>query len=758
MQGLSVKVRGIVQGVGFRPFIYQLAERHELTGWVRNTSRQVEIEIDGSEVALERFLRDLRERAPPLARIDEVHVDQRPPSGFSTFEIVESEVDEGWQSIPPDTATCDACLAELLDPSERRYNYAFTNCTHCGPRFTIIESLPYDRDRTTMACFPMCEDCRREYEDPTDRRFHAQPVACPACGPKIQLRTAEGAAPKGDPIQVCASLLKAGQIVALKGLGGYQLACDASHSDAVAGLRRRKHRFGKPFALMVPDMEWVRRLCAPTEAETRALQSRERPIVLMERLPESGITEDVAPGLNTLGVMLPYTPLHHLLVRAFDGPLVMTSGNLSEEPIAIGNREATERLGAIADSFLWHDRDIHARYDDSVVRALGDHIVPIRRARGYAPVPVDLPFTASHDILACGAQQKSTFCLVKESKAYLSQHIGDLENLETLEHFESSLETYKRLFKVEPQVIAHDMHPDYMSTHFAHDYPAPSAIRVVVQHHHAHVVSAMVEHGLEGPVIGVAYDGTGYGTDGAVWGGEILIADWKSFERAAHLRYAPMPGGEAAIRNPYRMAAAYVWSLCAASESEFESFLSTVPIGERIMLRRQLEAELNTPLTSSCGRLFDAAAAMLGVRREALYEGQPAVELEAIADPRVEDIYPYDIIRRGDGWIIDPAAVLRALWCEYRAGRPVPHIAAAFHNSVAAFTRATCEQIRDARGLNRVVLSGGCFQSALLTRRLVDGLEAAGFEVFTHRQVPPNDGGLSLGQAAVAHALTSGSD
>ena len=473
MRGLSVKVRGTVQGVGFRPFVYQLAERHELTGWVRNTNRQVEIELDGTEAALERFLRDLRERAPPLARIDEVHVDQRPPSGFSTFEIIESEVVGGWLFAPPDT--------------------------------------------------------------------------------------------------------------------------------------------------------------------------------------------------------------------------------------------------------------------------------------------VDLPFTASHDILACGGQQTSAFCLVKGSRAYLSQHIGDPDGLETLEHLNNSVETFVRLFQVEPQVIAHDMDPDYMSTHFAHDYPATSAIRVVVQHHHAHVVSAMVENGLEGPVIGVAYDGTGYGTDGAVWGGEILVAGWGSFERSAHIRYAPMLGGEAAIRNPYRMAAAYIWSLCAASESEFEPFLTTVPIGERILLRRQLEAEHNTPLTSSCGRLFDAAAAMLGVRREAVYEGQPAVELEAIADPRVEDIYPYDVIRRGDGWIIDPAALLRALWCEYRAGRPVPHIAAAFHNSVAAFTRATCEQIRDARELNRVVLSGGCFQNALLTRRLVDGLKASGFEVFTHRQVPPNDGGLSLGQAVVAHALTSGS-
>jgi hydrogenase maturation protein HypF len=755
VQGLSVKVRGIVQGVGFRPFVFQLAAEHGLKGWVRNTNRQVEIEVDGDAAALERFLRDLRERAPPLARIDEVSVERRPASGFASFEIVESRLDEGWQSIPPDAATCEACLEEVLDPGERRHRYPFTNCTHCGPRFTIIESLPYDRQRTTMRCFPMCAECRREYEDPLDRRFHAQPVACPACGPRVWLRSGEGGSIEGDPIGQSSLLLKRGGIVALKGLGGFQLACDAANPEAVRRLRARKRRYGKPFALMVPDSEWARRLCVVTPDEVAALESPERPIVLMKRCPQADLAPEVAPGLDTLGVMLPYTPLHHLLLRGFDGPLVMTSGNLSEEPIAIGNREAIERLSAIADAFLLHDRDIYARYDDSVVRVLGGSIVSIRRARGYAPAPVDLPFTVGQDILACGAQQKSTFCLVKESKAFLSQHIGDLENLETLSHFEASLETFMRLFKVEPQIIAHDMHPDYLSTHFAHEFPAPSAMRVAVQHHHAHVVSAMVEHGLSEPVVGIAYDGTGYGTDGAVWGGEILVADWRSFERVAHLRYVPMLGGEAAIRKPYRMAAGYIWSVCAASEAEFEPFLATIPIGERLVLRRQFEAALNAPLTSSCGRLFDAAAALLGLRREALYEGQPAVELEAVADSGVDEIYPYDIVRDGQGWVIDPAALLRALWCEYRAGRPVPYIAAAFHNTIVAFTLAVCEKIRDYRSINRVVLSGGCFQNALLTTCLQDGLSEAGFEVYTHRLVPPNDGGLSLGQAVTAYALVS---
>lgn len=753
MKGLSVRVSGIVQGVGFRPFVFQLAERHGLKGWVRNTNTRVEIEVEGAEEALAAFLLDLGSQAPPLASIESIDSAPRVPAGYGSFEIVASRFDWGWQSIPPDTATCDACLAELADPRERRHRYPFTNCTHCGPRFTIIQGLPYDRPRTTMGCFDMCADCRAEYENPRDRRFHAQPIACPACGPRLWLESSTRRRVDVDPIDDCVALLQTGGILALKGLGGFQLACDAMHRDAVARLRSSKRRYGKPFALMIPDERWARLLCEPTELELEALRSRERPIVLMERRDETGVAPEVAPGLNSLGLMLPYTPLHHLLLETFGGPLVMTSGNMSEEPIATGNREAARRLDGLADAFLFHDRDIHARYDDSVVRVLAGTAVPIRRARSYAPVPIELPFHSEHDILACGAQQKSTFCLVKGSKAFLSQHIGDLENLETLEHFESSLDLLRRLLRVEPEIIAHDMHPDYLSTRLAHEFPAPTAVRVSVQHHHAHVVSAMVENGLRDKVLGVAYDGTGYGADGAIWGGEILLADLRTFKRMAHLRYAPMLGGEAAIRKPYRMALGYVWSLCAASEAEFASFIATLPVGERILLRRQFEAKVNAPYTSSCGRLFDAAAALLGIRREALYEGQPAIELEALADPAVDEVYPYDLLRVENGWIIDPAATLRALWCEMRAGRSVPRIAAAFHNTVADFTRATCRAARDATRVNRVALSGGCFQNALLVERLRTGLTADGFEVFTHRRVPPNDGGISLGQAAVAHAV-----
>jgi hydrogenase maturation protein HypF len=756
VQGLSLRVRGIVQGVGFRPFVFQLAERHGLAGWVRSTNSQVEIEVDGSGEALDKFLGDLREDAPPAARIEEIDSEDRPPADYRSFEIVDGCFDPGWQSLPPDTATCDACLNEILDPSDRRHRYPFTNCAHCGPRFTIIEELPYDRSRTTMACFELCEACRSEYEDPRGRRYHAQPVACPACGPRVWLRWPDGEPVEGDPIDACVALLAGGRIVALKGLGGFQLACDAMDAEAVGRLRMCKQDGGSPFALMVPNLDWARRLCEVTPAEVEALESHERPIVLLRRRSATGVVEGVAPGASTLGLTLPQTPLDHLLLRGFDGPLAVTGGNLGEAPIAIGNREALQRLSAIADVFLFHNRDIYARYDDSVVRVTGDSAVPIRKARGSAPTSLQLPFSAAQDILAVGGRKKSTFCMVKGSQAVIGPHIGNLENLETLEYYQASLKHFAGLLELEPAIIAHDMSPDYPSTHLAHEYPAPSALRVVVQHHHAHVVGAMAEHGIRDPVIGVAYDGSGYGTDGAIWGGEILVAAWKSFQRVAHLRYAPLLGREAAIQKPYRMATGYIWSLCAACEVDFEEFLGRIPIAERILLRRQFETELNTPATSSCGRLFDAAAALLGLRAEALYEGQPAEELEAVADPTVDVVYPYDILRDGEGWIIDPAATLRALWCELRAGRPIPTIAAAFHNTVADFTRNVCVAVREKYGLKKVVLSGGCFQNALLTRRILDGLSDDGFEVLTHRLVPPNDGGLSLGQAVVAYALTEG--
>ena len=648
-----------------------------------------------------------------------------------------------------------ASVLSLLDPADRRYRYPFINCTNCGPRFTIIEAMPYDRSRTTMRHFPMCPDCRREYEDPLNRRFHAEPVACPVCGPRVWLHVPGLEPSHEDAILAAAGVLAEGRILALKGLGGFHLACDASSELAVRRLRERKQRYGKPLALMVPGLDSADSLVELDDSVIAALTGPERPIVLAERRVGIPIAHAVAPGVQTLGIMLPYTPLHHLLLRAFGGPLVMTSGNLSEEPIATGNAEAMERLGGIADAFLLHDRDIRARYDDSVLRVIAAEATPFRRSRGYAPAPLALPFEASADILAFGGHQKSAFCLLKGNRAFLGQHIGDLDNIETVDHFRSSLDLFQELFQVKPAVLAHDLHPDYASTRLARDWPMdPGAVRIGVQHHHAHVVSCMAEHGLAEQVIGVSYDGTGLGTDGAIWGGEVLVADWGAFRRAGHLRYVPLLGGESAIRKPYRMTASYLWSLFG-DEGDFQQFFSTIPAAELGLLRRSFDQRVNAPDTSSCGRLFDAVSALLGVCTRAAYEGEPAVRLEGCADPTVQSSYTFGIDRVDGVLIADPAPVLRALWQDYRAGVPIPEIAGAFHNAVADATVQLCQGIRADTGLERVCLSGGCFQNALLTERTKAGLEGTGFQVHLQRQVPPNDGGLALGQAVVAYARTS---
>jgi hydrogenase maturation protein HypF len=769
MAGLRIHVRGTVQGVGFRPFVFRLAERHGLTGWVRNTAGQVEIDVDGSSATLETFVRELRTHAPEVARIDEVVTMTRPAAGYDAFAILVSHADDGWQAVSPDIATCDDCLAELLDPTDRRYRYPFTNCTNCGPRFTIIEALPYDRARTTMRHFPMCDECRREFENPSDRRFHAQPIACHTCGPKVWLHIPDAFVPDGDPIAQCADLLRSGKIVAVKGLGGFHLACDATNEEAVARLRERKQRYGKPLAIMVRSTEDAELYIEVAEDTRRILEHRERPIVVARAITRSyartlprsqtraaALARSLTAGVNTIGVMLPYTPLHHLLLKEAGVALVMTSGNLSEEPIATGNAEALTRLADVADAFLLHNRDIYSRYDDSVMRVGEAGTIPLRRARSMAPAPIALPFTAAADILAVGPQQKGTFCLVKESKAFVSQHLGDLDNVDNTDAYRETLDLYTRLFKVQPAVIAHDLHPDYWSTQLAHELAEPGIVQVAVQHHHAHVVSCMVEHGVREPVIGIAYDGTGYGTDGAVWGSEFLVATWHGFERAAHLRYTPLIGGEAAVRNPLRMAASHLWSaaLREGSETDFGLFFARLSSLERAVWQKQFESGLNAPPTSSCGRLFDAVAALLGIRSHAVYEGQPAVELEAIADGAVEQRYAYDVASINNVWVIDPARTFYEVWRDIGRGRPASEIAAAFHNTVAAWTIDVAGRIRDATHLNAVCLSGGCFQNELLTARVLAGMRASGFEIFTHALVPPNDGGVALGQAAVAWALT----
>jgi hydrogenase maturation protein HypF len=751
-----IEVRGTVQGVGFRPFVHRLAARHRLAGWVLNRSGDVVIEVEGPADAIEAFLAALRAEAPPLAHVEAVGITDTRPTGGAGFEIRTSHSAPGEaQPIPPDTAPCEDCLHELSDPRDRRFRYPFINCTSCGPRFTIIEGLPYDRPNTTMRRFPLCSSCTREYHDPADRRYHAQPIACPACGPRLWLER-EGRSVAGDPLAETVAALRAGQIVALKGLGGFHLACDARNEAAVARLRARKRRGAKPFAVMCSDLEAIRAIGNVNAAEAALLASPRCPIVLL-RIPlhpapdSPSLAPSVAPGLAEVGVMLPSTPLHQLLLHDFDGPLVMTSGNLAEEPIAAENDEARARLAPLADAFLLHNRPIASRYDDSVARVFDGTPLLVRRARGYAPEPLALSFTARRPVLACGAHLKNTFCLLTDRHAFMSQHVGDLESVETLSHYRATLALYQRLFAVRPRIVAHDLHPEYLSTRFA--LALEGVERVAVQHHHAHVVSCLVEHGQAGPAIGVAYDGLGYGTDGHLWGGEVLVADWQGFERRAHLREAPMPGGEAAIRKPYRMALGYLAAWFPGDLDRFEPFLDRLDTREVGVVLKQVERGLNTPITSSCGRLFDAVAALLDVCQVAQYEGQAAIELQALADQTAAGTYPWDLADQGDRCIVDPAPLLWAVYADHQAGVPLPTIAMRFHRAVAEFTAALCQRLVAATGLRRVALSGGVFQNTLLLGEVLTRLCAADLEVYFHRRVPTNDGGLSLGQAVIAHSI-----
>jgi len=748
-----ITVQGVVQGVGFRPFIYRIAREHGLSGWVINTSSAVEIEVEGEKGDVERFVGRIVSDAPPRARIEAVLAADGKPSGYHAFEIRESRPDSGYQLVSPDIATCPDCVGELLDPADRRYRYPFTNCTNCGPRFTIIKDIPYDRPNTTMAPFHMCERCRREYDNPLDRRFHAQPNACPACGPKVWLADGAGRpVPCGDPITETAGLLAKGAVAAVKGLGGFQLACDATHAGVVKILRERKKRPHKPFAVMMRDMEEVLAHCLVDEDEARLLAAPEAPIVLLRWREGSTICRLVAPGNRYLGVMLPCTPMHHLLVRDFAGPLVMTSGNLSEEPIAKDNDEAVRRLGGLADYFLFHDREIHSRYDDSVCLVVQGSPAPIRRARSYAPYPVKLPFK-TNGVLAVGAEEKNTFCLTRDEFAFVSQHIGDLENLETLDHFADTVELYKKLFRISPEIIAHDLHPDYLSTRYARKEEGRHRL-VGVQHHHAHVASCMAERGLTGPVIGVAFDGSGFGPDGTVWGGEFLVASYGGFERAAHLEPMPLPGGEVSIRKPYRLAFAYLAAL-GAETGDLPSLLA-IPEEERAVIATQIARRINTPLTSSAGRLFDAVSALLNVVRTITFEGQAAVGLEmAAAAGGPGNPYPFSFEERDGPSLIRLGDLLIAICHDLRSGVPLPEIAFRFHLTVARIVRDVAAVLASRTGIKNVVLSGGCFQNRLLVGLASNLLKEAGLICFTHGQVPCNDGGISLGQAVVAHAQSS---
>ncbi len=749
---LRVRVEGVVQGVGFRPFVHTLATKLHLAGHVGNDVAGVFIEVEGVVGAADEFLATLRRLAPPLSVIDRVTTEPMRPLGTAGFSIVASDrAGTAATLISADSATCADCLRELDDPADRRYRYPFVNCTNCGPRFTIVRGVPYDRPLTTMAGFPMCPACAAEYHDPADRRFHAQPICCPACGPTLVLRDPAGSPLPGDPIAAAAGMLRAGGILAVKGLGGYHLACSATDENAAARLRARKHREDKPFAVMVPDLATAHRLCQVDPASEALLVSRAGPIVLLDqrdRALAGDVARPVAPGNRALGVLLPYTPLHHLLLRHAAGPIVLTSGNLSDEPIAYEDAEAGTRLAPIADAFLTHDRPIHVRTDDSVVRAFRDRPMLIRRSRGHAPEPLRLDRDTPRPVLGCGAELKNTFCLVRGRHAILSPHIGDLENYPTLRSYAEGIEHLCRLFDVAPAVIAHDLHPEYLSTKYALEREGTD--RVAVQHHHAHIASCLADNGHPGPVIGVAFDGTGYGTDGTIWGGELLIADLAGFTRAGHLAPVPLPGGTAAIRQPWRMAVAYLDA----------AFDGAPPDGLDLLRRhdgwRRVAAlgrgGLNSPPTSSAGRLFDAVAALLGVRDAVNYEGQAAIELEQRTD-RSEDGGYRAAIEPGEPLRIAGTELIRAAVADLVAGVGPGIIAARFHNGVVDAIVRACAALRDTSGVSTVALSGGVFQNLLLLERTVTGLSATGFTVLTHSRVPPNDGGISLGQAAVAAAL-----
>ncbi len=777
-QRVSIRVEGIVQGVGFRPFVRNLATDLDLAGSVRNDTAGALIEVEGTARAIGIFLRRLESDAPPLCVIEEVVPAPLPPAGGTGFVISPSDpAGERRTLVSADTATCADCLRELFDPSDRRYLYPFINCTNCGPRFTIVRDIPYDRPNTTMAGFRMCADCEREYGGPDDRRYHAQPICCPVCGPTLKLLDGTGAevlagdgagagdgdgagAGDGDgALEQAAALLRRDGIVAVKGLGGFHLAVRAFSEIAAAALRTRKHREDKPFAIMVDDIATARQLCEVDEAEQRLLESAGRPIVLLRRraAPPPGarsVAQSVAPGNRHLGLMLPYTPVHYLLARALGEPFVLTSGNVSDEPIAFRDADARARLSGIADAYLTHDRPIHMRTDDSVTRSQRGHATVLRRSRGYVPQPLLLPRALPRPVLACGAELKNTFCLGKGRRAFVSHHIGDLENYETLRSFTEGIEHFCHLFDVRPELVAYDLHPEYLSTKYALDLGRGGIDLVGVQHHHAHIASCLVDNGETGPAIGVAFDGLGFGTDGTLWGGEILLATLSGFERLGHLEPVAMPGGTAAIKEPWRMAAAYLDRAYDGSPPE------GLPVASRhgawwqpvVALARTGTA---SPMTSSAGRLFDAVSALVCGRDAVNYEGQAAIELEQLAHPAEPGSYAVPISGTRP-FQLEGKALVRAVVEDMAAGTDRDVVAARFHNGLAGGVVAACRRAREMTGgTGTVALSGGVFQNVLLTERAATGLEQEGFRVLRQRHVPTNDGGISLGQAAVAGARDS---
>jgi len=755
--GRLLRVTGVVQGVGFRPFVYRLAARHALSGWVRNVAGTVEIHVEGESAELDVFQQELRTEAPPFARINTLELAPSAPAGARDFRIVESADAEGIRPVTPDLAMCAECEAELFDPANRRFRHPFITCTNCGPRYTVIHSLPYDRERTSMAAFPLCGRCEVEYVSPADRRHHAETVACPECGPRVWLSGADGIAlSEGDSaIRNAATQLRTGRIIAIRGVGGFHLACDATDDTAVRRLRERKQRDAKPLAIMVRTIGEAREVGVISLEEEQLLGGPERPVVLLKEVAGSRIAPSVSPGLDRVGVMIAYTPLHHLLLDDVDRPLVMTSGNLSDEPIAIGNAEARTRLRDIADLFLLHDREILSRVDDSVARVVDGVPVLLRRARGYAPLTLRLPVSSPRTLLAVGPHLKNTFTLVRGSAAHVSPHIGDLDSIESLDHFRAALARYEQLFRIAPEVAVRDLHPGYLSTRVAEDLGLSRTI--AVQHHHAHIAAVAAEHGVTTPVVGLAFDGTGLGDDGHVWGAETLIADLNGYWRAAHLRYVPLPGGDLAAREPWRVALGYL-SLEPAVADAFELAFRDIPPDHRATAERQIERRLNAPLASSMGRLFDAASAILGLRQRASYEGQAAMELESLAGAQPAEPLTFPMSETDDALVLDPIPLLAALGEQRRRGVDAGLLAARFHESVASAAASVAILVADRAGIEIVALGGGSFQNARLLAGIRSRLEARGLRVLVPRQLGPNDGAISFGQAAVAASLLARGD
>jgi hydrogenase maturation protein HypF len=760
---LRIHITGIVQGVGFRPFVYAQAMNYGLTGWVRNTSAGVDIGIEGDKDHLDAFVEAVRNHHPELAIIHTFEATEELPKGLIGFEIMHSQPVEGaFQPISPDVSICPDCLRELIDPGDRRYRYPFINCTNCGPRFTIIEDIPYDRPNTTMASFSLCPQCAGEYSDPSNRRFHAQPVACENCGPHVWLENSSSEqiiSEKDYAVVDCIHRLAAGQIIAIKGIGGFHLACDAANAEAVSLLRQRKLRVDKPFAVMMPNIQAIEQNCYVSSTERELLTSRERPVVILQRRLESKIAEAVAPHQKTLGVMLPYTPLHYLLFEPQNSnlgesvqALVMTSGNLSEEPIAVTNEEARQRLSRLADGFLMHNRTIRTRCDDSVVREhpeANKRVYPIRRSRGYAPFPIKLPFDFA-PVLAVGAELKNTFCVTRDQYAFMSHHIGDLQNYETLSSFLDGIEHFERLFRIKPELIAYDLHPDYLSTRTALSISGRDQVPAQgVQHHHAHIVSCMAENSLPPgePVIGIALDGTGYGSDGMIWGGEFLLATYQNFDRLYHLEYMPLPGGDAAVRSPAKTALAYLWRAGIEWDSDL-ACVSHFCVEDRMLLQSQLRHNINTIPTSSAGRLFDVVSALAGINMQANYEAQAAIELEALVDPDESGTYSvvFDSARADISlnWLLE--GIVRDSLCR----NPASLISSRFHNAFVNLLEQVIMAMRIKTGVKTIVLSGGVWQNTTLLHKFIRRFKSLDFIVHTHCLLPPNDGGIALGQAVAA--------